>query len=134
MWQQNPMMFNNGYVPNYNTYNQPNLPQSTQAIQQVNQPVQKQASCFFVKTPEELASINVMPNVFYMGINRDDKEIYMRRMNNDGNIEVEKYVRASETKEKSEMQKVLERLENIEKKLTITTGAQNVAVSNVDHE
>lgn len=32
MWQQNPMMFNNGYVPNYNTYNQPTLPQPTQAI------------------------------------------------------------------------------------------------------
>ena len=97
--------------PNYNPYYN-NMPQ-TQAIQNVQ--IQKQAACYFVKAPEELASLNVMPNIFYLGINRDDKEVYVRRMNNDGNIEVEKYVLASGVKEKTELQSISERLAKIEK-------------------
>lgn len=114
MWQQNPMMFNNGYNPqSYGGYNQP----TTQTIQQITQNTQKQASCYFVKTPEELAGVNIMPNIFYLGINRDNKEIYMRRMNNDGNIEVEKYTLSSGVKEKSEMQTIIDWLKSIESKI-----------------
>jgi hypothetical protein len=110
MWQQNPM-YNQPYGYGYN---QP----QTQAIQNVNQQIQKQAACYFVKAPEELAGVNVMPNIFYLGINREGKEIYVRRMNNDGNIEVEKYTLSSGVKEKTELQTIVERLDRIEKKLT----------------
>lgn len=135
MWQ-NPMMFNNGYnMPNYGNYNQAaqQVSQTTQTIQQLNQQIQKQASCYFVKTPQELASVNVQPNVYYLGINGDNGEIYVRRMNNDGNIEAETYVKASEKKEKTELQKILERLDVIEKKLT-TTEAKNVSDAHVVNE
>lgn len=114
MWQQNPMMFNNGYNPQtYGGYNQP----TTQTIQQITQNTQKQASCYFVKTPEELAGVNIMPNIFYLGINRENKEIYLRRMNNDGNIEVEKYTLSSGVKEKSEMQTIIDGIKNLENKI-----------------
>ena len=130
MWQ-NPMMFNNGYnAPNYNAYSPmaQQMQQPTQTIQQLNQQVQKQASCYFVKAAQELASVNVQPNVYYLGINSDKSEIYVRRMNNDGNIEAETYVKASEQKEKTEMQKILERLDVIEKKIT---GVKDVSAVNV---
>lgn len=131
MWQQNPMMFNNGFnAQNYNAYNPmaQQMQQPTQTIQQLNQQVQKQASCYFVKAAQELASVNVQPNVYYLGINSDKSEIYVRRMNNDGNIEAETYVKASEQKEKTEMQKILERLDAIEKKIT---GVKDVSAVNV---
>ena len=132
MWQ-NPMMFNNGYnAPNYNAYSPmaQQMQQPTQTIQQLNQQVQKQASCYFVKAAQELAGVNVQPNVYYLGINSDKSEIYVRRMNNDGNIEAETYVKASEQKEKTEMQKILERLDAIEKKLPEVKDVSAVNVVN----
>lgn len=105
--------------PNYNDiysygrgYNQP------QTIQNVSQQVQSQASCYFVKAPEELAGLNIMPNVFYLGINRDKKEIYVRRMNNDGNIETETYALFSGVEEKNDIKTILDRLSVIERRLS----------------
>ena len=116
MWQpQNPM-----YNPYYG-YNQP----QTQAIQNVNQQVQKQAACYFVKAPEELAGVNIMPNIFYLGINREGKEIYVRRMNNDGNIELETYTLSSGKKEKNELQAIVDRLNSIENKISEMKGVNN---------
>lgn len=103
--------------PNYNDiyqyrgYNQP------QTIQNVSQQIQSQASCYFVKAPEELAGLNIMPNVFYLGINRDKKEIYVRRMNNDGNIETETYALFSGVEEKNDIKTILDRLNVIERRL-----------------
>lgn len=91
--------------------------QPTQTIGQIN--TQKQAACYFVRTPEELAGLNVMPGVFYLGINRDNKEVYIRRMNNDGNIELEQYVLSAGRKEKTDIKAILERLESIEKRLEV---------------
>lgn len=88
-----------------------------QPIQNVTQQVQSQASCYFVKSPEELAGLNVMPNVFYLGINRDKKEVYIRRMNNDGNIEVENYSLATGKEEKTDLKKILDEIELIKKKI-----------------
>lgn len=101
--------------PNYNDpyfrYSQP------QTIQNVSQQIQSQASCYFVKAPEELTGLNVMPNVFYLGINRDKKEIYVRRMNNDGNIETESYSLSGGIEEKNDIKTILERLDTIERRL-----------------
>ena len=129
MWQ-NPMMFNNGFTPQgFNQFNQP------QTIQQVTTPqIQKQAACYFVKAADELAGINIMPNTYYLGINRDKSEIYIRRMNNDGNIEAEVYTKASEKKEKTDMQAILERLDSIEKRLTPKPEAKDVPTFNVGNE
>ena len=118
MWQP---QYNNPYYG----YNQP----QTQAIQNVNQQVQKQAACYFVKAPEELAGVNIMPNIFYLGINRDNKEIYIRRMNNDGNIELETYTLASGKKEKNELQAIVDRLNSIESKIAEIKGGNNEYVA-----
>jgi hypothetical protein len=77
-----------------------------------------------VKTPEELTGLNVMPNVFYLGINRDKKEIYLRRMNNDGNIETESYSLSGGMEEKNDIKTILERLENIERRLNESVNKQ----------
>ncbi len=90
-------------------------PYGIQPIQNVTQ--QSQAMCFFVKTPNDLVRSDIMPNVFYLGINRDNKEIYVRRMNNDGNIEVETYNLADGKEEKTDLKKIADRLDVIEKKL-----------------
>ncbi len=107
----------------YPNYNDPYFRYS-QPIQNVSQQVQSQASCYFVKTPEELTGLNVMPNVFYLGINRDKKEIYLRRMNNDGNIETESYSLSGGMEEKNDIKTILERLENIERRLNESVNKQ----------
>lgn len=79
---------------------------------------QPQASLYFVKSPQELPSFNLMPNNYFVGLNQDNKEIYVRRMNNDGKIEVESYVLKEEVKEKTDIEKIFDRLDGIEKKLS----------------
>lgn len=108
-----------GYYPQ-NNYN--NLPaQQPQTIQNVSQTVSPQLYSYFVKQAADLATPNIMPNTLYLGINSGQKEIYIRKMNNDGNIELETYVLSSGKKEKSELQVFVERLDSrldeIEKKL-----------------
>lgn len=58
-----------------------------------------------------------MPNVFYLGINRDKKEVYIRRMNNDGNIEVENYALTTGKEEKTDLKKILEEINLIKQKI-----------------
>lgn len=98
-------MYNNQY---YNPYLA-----NMQPIQQFQQQT-PQASLYFVKSVNELSGVRTMPNVYCMGINKDNKEIYVRKMNNDGNIEVETYSLKSEEKEKSDLEKITERLTAIE--------------------
>ena len=82
-----------------------------------NMSIQPQASCYFVKSSTDLNGINVMPNTFYLGINTDKNEIYVRRMNNDGLVDIKTYSLQSETKEKNDLQAIFDRLDSIEKKL-----------------
>lgn len=98
-----------GYMPNYNPYNM-------QPIQQIQTP-QQQMSYVQAKSPSDMAKLRVMPNVSYIGINEDDKEIYIRKMNNDGNVESETYILKSEEKEKSQFDSISERLTAIENTL-----------------
>jgi len=109
---------------NFSNFNVPYSPYGSsmdqlrpQTIQNVSQQIQSAASCYFVKSPEELAGLNVQPNVFYLGINRDKKEVYIRRMNNDGNIEVENYALTTGTEEKTDLKKILEEINLIKKKI-----------------
>lgn len=102
--------------PNYNNYLAYQMQQQQQPIQTIN--TQPQSQCYFVRSPSDLNNINVMPNTYYLGINTDSNEIYVRRMNNDGLIDVKTYSLHSEKKEKTDFQAVFERLDNIEKKLS----------------
>lgn len=88
-----------------------------QPIQNLNQSVQPQASCYFVNSPEELSSVNLMPNNVYLGINQNTKEIYVRRMDNNGLIQLETYTMASNVEEKNDYKLILEQLTEINRKL-----------------
>lgn len=99
-----------GYMPNSNIY-------GMQPPTQVTNPLQPQISFVQAKSMNDLAKFRVMPNVSYMGINEDSKEIYVRKMNNDGNIETETYSLKSEQKEKSQLEIISDRLTAIEEKL-----------------
>lgn len=130
-----------GYYPQ-NNYN--GLPaQQPQTIQNVSQTISPQLYSYFVKQAGDLITPNITPNTFYLGINRDSKEIYIRRMNNDGNIELETYVLSSGKKEKSELQVFVERLDSrldeIEKKLAdlptkAMKGKDNERISKSNNE
>lgn len=132
-------MYNNGYMPQrgyypQNNYNMP-MQQQPQTIQNVAQPVQPQLYSYFVKQAADLATPNIMPNTLYLGINSGQKEIYIRKMNNDGNIELETYTLSSGKKEKSELQAIVERLDSIEKKLAeIPVQRQTLTLKGKDNE
>ena len=96
-------MFNN-----YNAY-----PNYGQPIQQYQQQI-PQSFCYFVNSSNDLLNTRVMPNVYHIGINKDNKEIYVKKMNNDGNIEMETYVLKCEEKQKTEIEIIAERLTAIE--------------------
>lgn len=122
-----------GYYPQ-NNYN--GLPaQQPQTIQNVSQTISPQLYSYFVKQAGDLITPNITPNTFYLGINRDSKEIYIRRMNNDGNIELETYVLSSGKKEKSELQVIVERLDSIEQKIAeLPTQRQTLTLKGKDNE
>lgn len=108
-------MYNQQYFnPYFNSMDQAR----PQPIQNFSRQIPPQAYCYFVKSAADLAGVNIMPNTFYMGINQDNKEVYLKKMNNDGNIEVETYSLLSEKKEKTDLQSIAERLESIEKTLS----------------
>ncbi len=105
----------------YNNYMMNNMGQMPQMgrLQPIQSfEIQPQFSCYMVKNENDLAGVNVMPNAVYIGLNADAKEIYLRKMNNDGKIEVESYVLKSAQKEKTEVQAILERLYSIEQKIS----------------
>ena len=126
-------MYNNQF---FNQYADPYRQQNPQIIQNLSRQVQPQAFCYFVKSPNDLTGINIMPNGYYMGINLDNKEIYLRKMNNDGNIELETYSLLSEKKEKTDFQAIFDRLDNIEKKISdiSNTPRQILTLKNRDKE
>lgn len=94
----------------------------TQTIQSITQPVQQQIVTYFVKSANELASIQVVPNVLYLGINGDGKELYVRKMNLDGNVELETYGLINGTKEKTEIQTITEKIEEMKQMIAAIGG------------
>lgn len=104
-------MFNNPYAP----YNQrlaqmeQNFGQPIQTIQ----PQQPQAVCYFVSNKSDMQNIQVQPNIVYIGINKQDKEIYMRAWNNDGIIDFDTYSRSGGEKENTELKSIMDKLDLI---------------------
>lgn len=80
--------------------------------------VQPQIVCYSVNSNEDMGKINVMYDTIYLGLNSKTKEIYTRRMTNDGLLETETYTLASGTKEKGDLQAIADKLEEIEKKIS----------------
>lgn len=122
-----------GYYPQ-NNYVQPMPMQQPQTIQNVAQSIQPQLYSYFVKQAADLVTPNIMPNTLYLGINSGNKEIYIRKMNNDGNIELETYVLQSGTKEKSELQAIVERLDSIERKIAEIPVQKTLTLKGKDNE
>ena len=101
-------------------YNPQYLQQQAQPIQQLpTQHVEQRVMSYFVDTPEQLSTLTPMPNVIYLGINTKDGKIFLRRMNNDGMMEVKTYMVVGEQTKKTDVQEILSRLAAIEKKIGV---------------
>lgn len=96
----------------YNYYNAPYM-------QQLPQHVEPKIIPYIVDTVEQLAALQPMPNIMYLGISRDGSKIFQRRMNNDGLMEVKTFALVTEQTKKTDAQEILTRLSLIEKKLKI---------------
>lgn len=108
---------------NYNGYPYQNRPMP-QPIQSISQPAQRQVVTYSVKSAAELANAPIMPNMMYLGINSDGKELYVRQMNLDGNVELNTYALIDGKKEKTEIQTIADNIAEI-KKLIANMGAKD---------
>ena len=111
-------MWNNN-MPNYGPFYQAGsrMPQMGSPVQQI-QDVQKTAQFYSVNSQSEMESIRPDLNVFYVGMNKTKKEIYVKQLNLDGTVSLEVYNLASNEQKKNEMDAVLEKLTTIERKIT----------------
>ena len=111
MWNQN--------MPNYNPFypNANRMSQMGSPVQQI-QDVQKTAQFYSVNNQSEMETIKPDLNVFYVGMNKTKKEIYVKQLNLDGTVSLEVYNLASNEQKKNEMDAVMEKLTTIERKLT----------------
>ena len=106
---------------NYNPY------MASQPIQQLPQSLEPRIMAYPVDSAEQLSGITPMPNTVYIGVSRDGNKIYQRRMNNDGLMEIKTFARIDEQTKKTDTQEIIERLENIEKKLGVTNEPTSAA-------
>jgi len=111
MWgnQQNFNNFNRGGIMPQQSFGAP--------IQQI-QDVQKTAQFYSVNNPQEMDAIRPDLNVIYIGLNKTKKEIYVKQMALDGTILSEVYNLASNEQKRDDLNVVLEKLANIEKRLS----------------
>ena len=128
--------------PNYNNQfmPQPCMPMQSAPVQQAIQQVQKSAQFYTVESAQELDGIRPILNVLYVGFNKKAKEIYVKQLTNDGLISVETYGLADNKKEKSELETILEKINNIESRLmkgvadvpnNTTDGSSGISNANV---
>ena len=104
----------NYFNPYYNGQQMGGVPiMPVQSIQQV----QKTAQFYNVENAQELDGIKPALNVLYVGFNKKKKEIYVKQLTNDGLISLETYGLATDKKEKSEFETILEKINNLESKL-----------------
>ena len=106
--------------PNYNNQfmPQPCMPMQSVPVQQAIQQVQKSAQFYTVESAQELDGIRPILNVLYVGFNKNKKEIYLKQLTNDGLVSVETYDLAGKKDEKSALDTVLEKINELERKLT----------------
>lgn len=100
---------------NFNPYQQ-RLQQMEQSFGQPIQTIQQsqpQAVCYFVSSKSDMQNIQVQPNIFYIGINRQAKEIYVRSWNNDGLIDFDTYSLSTGEQESTELKTIMDKLDLI---------------------
>lgn len=120
----------------YPYYGQQIMPPQATPIQNIQQ-VQKSAQFYSIENAQELDSIRPILNVLYVGFNKNKKEIYVKQLTNDGLISLETYNLATDKKEKSEFETILERLTSLENKLVkgdtnVSNNTTNVATGNAN--
>lgn len=98
----------------YLNYQQRLMQMEQQQPMQPLQSYQPQMQTMFVSKVDDMNRFSIMPNTLYVGINQASKEVYIRQMNNDGLTELNTYSLASENKEKGTLEKILERIDNLE--------------------
>lgn len=107
--------------------------EQAQAIQQIPQQAQK-VMCYNVSTKDEMQSLETFPNIYYIGINKKAKEIYVRSWRNDGLIDFDTYVLSKGEQETSSMKTILDKLESIENQLHMTPTPTQQNVGNTQQE
>ena len=115
-----------------NPYYTPPYMQQPQAqpIQQLpQQHMEQRVVSYFVDSAEQLSTLNPMPNIIYLGINNRDGKIFMRRMNNDGLVEMKTFSLQLDQTKKTDIQEILGRLESIEKKIGVTNEPHVIDVT-----
>lgn len=100
-----------------------------QTIQTI-QPAQAQVQTLFVNGAADLEKMQLMPNVYYIGINQNTNEVYIRRMNNDGITELNTYTMTNGKQVKSELQTVLDKLDEINASMKGLSNERNVGTVN----
>jgi hypothetical protein len=101
-----------------------------QPIQQLpQQHMEQRVVSYFVDSAEQLSTLNPMPNIIYLGINNRDGKIFMRRMNNDGLVELKTFSLQLDQTKKTDSQEILSRLEAIEKKIGVTNEPHVIDVT-----
>lgn len=64
-----------------------------------------------------MQNIQPNPNTIYIGLNQQNKEIYLKSWNNDGNIDFDTYTLFSGEKEATDSKLIMTKLQEIEEKL-----------------
>ena len=100
-----------------------------QPVQQITQHVEPKIIPYVVDSVEQLYSLQPMPNTVYLGITRDGTKIFQRRMNNDGLMELKSFYLQQEQTKKTDMQEVLDRLSNIERKIGVIDESNVIDVA-----
>lgn len=95
----------------YNNYPYP------QQIPQIPQHIEPKILSYTVDSVEQLATLPPIPNTIYLGLARDGGKIFQRRMNNDGLMEIKTFSLVVEQTKKTDMQEILDRISEIEKKI-----------------
>lgn len=112
----NPYYGGNGYYQSdiyRNNLQNMQTPQTIQTIQQI----QPQVMSYFASNVNDMSNIQVNPNIIYLGINVQSKEIYTKQMNNDGITETNIYKISDGKQEQNIMNTIMERLNNIDEKM-----------------
>ena len=105
---------------NPNMYNNQYMQQMAQQVQQMPVPMprieERIISYPNIESLEQLSGLPPIPNTIYLGVNLKDGKIFMRRMNNDGLVEVKTFSVTTEQTKKTDVQEILDRLSKIESK------------------
>lgn len=109
------------------------IPQTLQQFQKQPPSVQ----CFSVNKKADMEGMQIQPNAMYIGLNANEKEIYVRKWNNDGLIEFETYHLKKENiqgtqKDGNDLNKILARLNAIEEKIGSKRQFQSVGKDRKD--